>query len=532
MGKVWPDFITTNPHFWLTRLALNMVLTAAGYYGLAVVGTVLSVAPSRFAIIWPATAFLVTILILSPIRRWWLYLLPVVPVHLHMAYLFQSAELPLTVVITQLTGNFTLAAITALVVRNTTEQPLRFDTFQGVLTFILLAGLAVPGIVNALILCLHLWTGWATDFWLVWRQWMLASVFPTVTIPPLLIVALHRRLVGRRADVRTGYAELVLLTTALLVVCTHLFAWGRPRPQYLPTLLLAPLPLLLWAAVRLGIGGTSLCLLIFAGTLTGSALAGRGPFALSSPIEDVLWLQVFLITISVPLVLLAVLVEERVQAADTLRLSEQRLLNLQQEGQQRIAQELHDSTSQHLTAMALHLMVLKNRAGPDEAKLIQEISDSLKEATQELGSFGYFLHPPEVQRDGLHATLQRYVEGFAKRTRLDARFRAAGSIDDVPLPVQEELLRIIQESLANVYRHASASRVTVKLSQIRQRLHLMIADDGKGIRNSRQTDEREELRLGVGIPGMKARARRLGGKIDIRSRSWGTVVHAVVPIQL
>ncbi len=531
MGKARPFFFATSLlDFRFTRLALNMILTAAGYYALAIVGTVLSVPPSGFAIVWPATAFLVSILLLSPMRHWWLHLLAVIPAHFHMVYFFQSADLPLIVILTQLAGNFSLATITAVVVRTTSELPLRFDNFQSVLTFVLLAGLAVPAAVNALILCLHLWTGWATDFWLAWRQWMLASVFPAVTIPPLMIVARHRPLVGSRADLRTGYAELALLTIALIVTCMLVFAWDHPQPQYLPVLLLAPLPLLLWAAVRLGVGGTCLSLLVFAGAVSARALAGRGPFALSSPIDGVLSLQAFLIAVSVPLVLLAALVEEQIQTADTLKLSEQRLLSLQQEGQQRIAQELHDSTSQHLTAMALNLATLRNRTGADAAELIADISASLREATRELASFGYLLHPPAVQRDGLHSTLQRYVDGFAKRTQLDVKFRAAGSIDGLPLPVQEALLRIVQESLANVYRHASASHVTVKLSQVGQRLHIVIADDGKGIQSDRPSDERRELSLGVGIPGMKARARRLGGKIDIRSRSGGAVVHAVVPI--
>src|SRR5262249_5496255 len=149
-----------------------------------------------------------------------------------------------------------------------------------------------------------------------------------------------------------------------------------------------------------------------------------------------------------------------------LRLSEQRLLALQQEWQNRIAQKLHDSTSQHLTAMALNLAALRIRAGADAAGIIDDIRGSLEEAARELGSFGYLLHPVEVQRDGLYATLQRYVDGFAMRTRLAVKFRATGTVDELPLPVQEALLRIVQESLANIYRHASASLVTVRLSLV------------------------------------------------------------------
>jgi integral membrane sensor domain MASE1 len=154
---------------------LSALLVAAGYYALAIVGTALSVPPSGFAIIWPATSFLTSVLLLTPPRHWWLYLLAVVPAHLQMVH-FHNADVPFIVILCQIAGNFTLAVATALVSRALIEQPLRFDSFQSLLKFILLGCLIVPACVNALILGGHLWSGWATDFWTSWRQWMLASI--------------------------------------------------------------------------------------------------------------------------------------------------------------------------------------------------------------------------------------------------------------------------------------------------------------------------------------------------------------------
>jgi signal transduction histidine kinase len=533
MSKTSGSLRTTpvNRPVWAPNLALSMLLTAAGYYALAVVGTVLSVPPTGFAIIWPATPFLVSVLILTPMRQWWPCLLAVIPAHVHMVHVFQSGHVPVMVVLCQLAGNFSLAIVTVLVVRATGGPRLRFDTFQGLLLFILLAGVAIPAAINALTLCLHLWTRWATDFWLSWRQWMLASVFPTVTIPPLAVVAMRRPLLGLQTSNRGACVELASLLLALLVLSHLAFGGSRPDPEHLPVLLLAPLPLLLWAAVRLGVGGTCLALLVFAGALLVSALAGHGPFALPAPIADVVSLQAFLISISIPLVLLAALVEERKLVAASLQLSEQRLLTLHQEWQQRIAQELHDSTSQHLTAMALGLTMLKTRAGAEVAGTIEDIRVSLKEATRELGSFGYLLHPAEVQRDGLHSTLQRYVEGFARRTQLQVNVSAARCVDELPLPIQETLLRIVQESLANVYRHASASRVTIKLRRVGTRLHLVIADNGKGIGRELPSHVVGPLSRGVGIPGMEARARQVAGRLELRSRRKGTIVHLAIPMR-
>jgi PAS domain S-box-containing protein len=92
-----------------------------------------------------------------------------------------------------------------------------------------------------------------------------------------------------------------------------------------PALFLATLPFLLWAAVRLGPGSLSLCLLIVGGVALACAHLGRGPFVLHSPTENVLSLQIFLLAISIPLMLLAALVEERHRTEQSLKQSEARM---------------------------------------------------------------------------------------------------------------------------------------------------------------------------------------------------------------
>src|SRR5690606_27194337 len=93
-------------------------------------------------------------------------------------------------------------------------------------------------------------------------------------------------------------------------------------------------------------------------------------------------------------------------------------------------------------------------------------------------------------------------------------------------------LRIVQESLANVHRHASATRITIKLQRRANRLHLLISDNGIGLQSapSLNCGDGAALPLGIGIPGMAARARQLGGSLSVRSRSTGTLVHATPPV--
>ncbi len=213
----------------------------------------------------------------------------------------------------------------------------------------------------------------------------------------------------------------------------------------------------------------------------------------------------------------------------------QRVMSIQDEERQRIAQELHDSTAQHLSAAVLNLVALRgaNGAASHATNIFDDIEASLAEASRELRSFTYLLHPPALASDGLRATVRRYIEGFRQRTGLAVTLKLSSTAEQLGLPLQQSFLRIIQEALANVHRHASAAAATVKLSRIGEHFHLIITDDGNGYRPGhwRQQRQNELLPAGLGIAGMSARVRHFGGTLDIRSKSRGTIVHVVIPVR-
>jgi signal transduction histidine kinase len=176
-------------------------------------------------------------------------------------------------------------------------------------------------------------------------------------------------------------------------------------------------------------------------------------------------------------------ITKRKMAENEARQLSQRLSTVQDEERQQIAQELHDSTMQHLAAMGLNMMSLKARAASDAKMrmLCEEIEGSLDEASRELRTFTYLLHPPELEMDGLRSTLRRFVEGFAKRTGHRITLKISRIADELPLAVQRSVLRVVQEALANVQRHASASHVSVTLKRTADQIHLVVSDDGKGM---------------------------------------------------
>ena len=213
----------------------------------------------------------------------------------------------------------------------------------------------------------------------------------------------------------------------------------------------------------------------------------------------------------------------------------QRVLSIQDEERQRIARELHDSTAQHLAAISLNLLALQGTKGSKRraAAICSDMETLLDVAIKEVRSFSYLLYPQELANGGLIETLDRYIKGFHKRTGLEVSLRARNMGCPLPKPLQQSLLRIVQESLANVHRHASASRATVNLKRMGNRLHVVITDNGCGLRLERRDGQGNGgvLPAGVGIAGMTARARQFGGRLDVRSRSIGTMVHVVLPLE-
>jgi PAS domain S-box-containing protein len=209
----------------------------------------------------------------------------------------------------------------------------------------------------------------------------------------------------------------------------------------------------------------------------------------------------------------------------------ERLLGLQEEERRRIASELHDSTAQRLVAVGLSLMQVEAIGLPPAGRrIIDEIDRSLDEALKELRVFTYLLHPPGLETDGLAATVRTFAMGFANRSGLNVTVRIDEAADGLPADLRHALFRIVQEGLANVHRHARASRVAIDLRLTPTEAILCVADDGRGMRARPDEATPQRATLGVGIPGMRIRLSQFGGTLKIRSSRRGTVVRAAAPL--
>jgi two-component system NarL family sensor kinase len=127
--------------------------------------------------------------------------------------------------------------------------------------------------------------------------------------------------------------------------------------------------------------------------------------------------------------------------------------------------------------------------------------------------------------------LRQYVEGFGSRSGLNCGLKMRATGERLPARLQRSVFRIVQEGLANAYRRASASKVTVAVRRIGPQLHVIISDDGRGMDEGRQRLQSPPGRPGVGIRGIRMRLSQMNGRLRItRPPSGGTRLHAVLPI--
>jgi two-component system sensor histidine kinase UhpB len=201
---------------------------------------------------------------------------------------------------------------------------------------------------------------------------------------------------------------------------------------------------------------------------------------------------------------------------------------------QRIASELHGSTCQHLIAASLSVMRLRNVA-VDPCKLdpiCEEIDAALNRALGELRTLAYLLYPQGLMADGLKATIEQYAEELADRTSLKVATTIPAEVDRLPYEQQHSLLRVIQEALTNVFRHAKATKVEIAIAATAGNIRLRIGDDGQGMPAGQTRRGSRAILFGVGIPAMKTRLQQMGGTLDIQSTPAGTTVCAAFPRDL
>jgi len=227
-------------------------------------------------------------------------------------------------------------------------------------------------------------------------------------------------------------------------------------------------------------------------------------------------------------------ITERRRSEKSLRELSARLMHAQDEERRRIARELHDSTSQTLSALAVNLALLKQRVdelGGRASDLLSESEALVDEASREIRTVAQLLHPPQLEESGLAAAVRGYSTSFAERSGVELDLDVPLTLTArLPQDVETAIFRILQESLTNIHRHSGSPTASVRLAFEDGEVTLEVKDQGRGTPSEILDTSGSVAALGVGVAGMRERVRQLGGRLEIASGSAGTTVKAILPV--
>ncbi|MGE5320706.1 MAG: ATP-binding protein [Hyphomicrobiaceae bacterium] len=221
------------------------------------------------------------------------------------------------------------------------------------------------------------------------------------------------------------------------------------------------------------------------------------------------------------------------QGAYAQRLSElaRRLVNVQEEERQRLAEELHDQVGANLATINLNLRwISRMLPNPDPQLLADRLKESgtlLADTLFSIRNSCTELRPAILYYSGLVPALKELVQRVGRRGDMEVVFRLDGVRERLSPQAESMLFRIAQEALTNCAKHSNASRVEVALAQQARAVVMTVSDNGKGF-DARQPGS---LRAGLGLLTMRERAAMAGGQLSlISSPGKGAQIRVVVAL--
>ena len=293
--------------------AVLVVLVAILSYLCARLGGSLVLRPQMIWPIWPGCAFLVAVLLLVRRRIW-----PILIAAGFAGFILYDlrAGLALRSTAFLILADTLEVLIAALGVSYCFAGVPRLNSLKSLAKYSVFAVILAP-VTTAFISTVIL----SGDYWLRWRTSFFTEALALFTLTPAILSWVSTRQEWTKKP-RAYYLEAVALIAGLVLLGSIAFA--TPGRINSPVLLYSLLPFLLWSALRFGLMGISTSMIVVAFLSTWGAVHGRGPFTVSEPLNNVMSLQLFLFFAATPFMVLAVLVEERKQADQSLRESEKR----------------------------------------------------------------------------------------------------------------------------------------------------------------------------------------------------------------
>jgi two-component system, sensor histidine kinase LadS len=218
----------------------------------------------------------------------------------------------------------------------------------------------------------------------------------------------------------------------------------------------------------------------------------------------------------------------QVQLVEAMNQYSQNLINNIEGERQRLASEIHDGLGQHLLVIRNRiLMTLKKKMSPSKyEETLEHLLDITTDALEDTRAMSQNLRPPILNTMGLTVAIQSLVEKMRESSSMKINLEMTKSIDGL---VQKELeiniYRILQESFNNAFKHASASKIEIKIEKTGNELAIEFTDNGIGFNPN-------TVKLGQGIVGIKERVSLMKGTVSVESEEKkGTNIMVKIPIK-
>ncbi|MRV76230.1 sensor histidine kinase [Duganella sp. FT92W] len=194
-----------------------------------------------------------------------------------------------------------------------------------------------------------------------------------------------------------------------------------------------------------------------------------------------------------------------------------------QDERRRIAADIHDDLGQNLLTLKLDLATLRRQpVRADQAAHLERMSAHIDVTSRSLRAIINGLHPVALEQ-GLRCAVERQLHEFARANGIEFNLEDTCYHSDGAGPAEATVLRVLQESLSNIARHAQASEVRIALARDENQLSLTVHDNGVGMPDG-------PVRRGLGLMGMERRVADAGGWLALASTpGHGTALTVAVP---
>jgi len=214
------------------------------------------------------------------------------------------------------------------------------------------------------------------------------------------------------------------------------------------------------------------------------------------------------------------------EAENQMRQLSHQLVATQEEERKKLSRELHDHVGQVLTALRMELGRIDRFRSPDErlARAVSECRQLVDSMVRTVRDLALGLRPSMLDDFGLQPALEWHVRDVTRRYGVPVELNVTSDLINLPEPYRTCVYRVTQEALTNCVRHASASRIAVRVTGDAQTIEVAVTDNGVGLNPQRR-------RSGLGLKGIEERVRDLRGTMFIQTTAGsGTSVMIRLPL--